>query len=33
MNGEPRNNLVVRVYTVPAMNETEFQTACSAPWK
>jgi len=27
MNGEARNNLVTGVYTVPAMNETEFRTA------
>ena len=30
MNGESRNNLVAGVYTVAAMNETEFRTACDA---
>ena len=27
MNGESRNNLVAGVYTVAAMNETEFRIA------
>lgn len=27
MNAESRNNLVAGVYTVAAMNETEFRTA------
>ena len=33
MNGESRNNLVARVYTVATMNEAEFRTACGVLWK
>ena len=33
MSGEARNNLVTEVYTVAAMNETEFRIACGVLWK